>query len=88
MNERQSRPTERDRSRPNDLALQVAPGPRVSREPARRRSRKLRIAYDGAVSNPSNAPPRLLTSRDDEGTRRGPYEAVYEILTGYSAGPE
>gem|GEM_PF-3350248 len=52
---------------------------------SRRRDRSQRIAFDGAGAESRLVVPSLLTSRDDKGVRRGPYEDAYEVWTGYAA---
>jgi hypothetical protein len=46
-------------------------------------------ARDGGWHDPSAIPPPIapepLASREEAGTRRGPYEASYEIADGYDA---
>lgn len=45
------------------------------------------MAFDGAAGDLEIVSRSLLTSRDDGGVRRGPYEAAYQIEDGYTIDP-
>lgn len=61
--------------------------PRGRGRDTRRRGAGETTAFDGAHAPPAVDDLPLMTSRDDEGVRRGPYEDAYEVWNGYTADP-